>query len=122
MTDTDVGERCPVRSEGDSRCEHWWDGGVCCACGSNEDGECAQVTSPANDYEATNTELQRRKRGDPSEPGWYITRIHVMGEWCCDVDWWLGTRGLVKGWGSGANRDMTDHLPLRLETCLEPEP
>ncbi len=64
-----------------------------------------------------NTELQRWKRGDPDERGWYVVRFHSVGEWVYETDYWHGKR-----WGfETARRVSVEHLPLKLETLLETE-
>jgi hypothetical protein len=68
------------------------------------------------------TEPNRWKRGDPDKRGWYVIRVHAVGEWCYSTDFWLGEDGLVNGWGSGPRRVSIEHLPVRLEDCLEPLP
>jgi hypothetical protein len=69
------------------------------------------------------TEPNRWKRGDPDKRGWYAVRVFVLGGWKYSTDEWLGNNNkLVNGWMTGSHRGRLEHLPIRLESCLEPLP
>jgi hypothetical protein len=73
--------------------------------------------------EAKLTDLTTWKRGAPSEPGWYATRI--VGFLRYEVTEWLGpddSSGMRRRWAGSIRQELIEHLPIRLDKCAEPAP